>query len=457
MGKRVICLLLALLILLSGCEVAVSPTESTPEETSGHISANTEGTQAQNTETTGTQATEGERQIPKVEDIAYLAPAYEGEQKIPYDPDWQIYIPFINQDMDYYPSYWFGGITGIVITREHYPVEEIQVKVPAKTPHDVFIDEIVPPTDLLPGENWDSPVKLLDYQYLCQQGIDWQEFAQLALNSEAASTILHLYRKEMKSEAQRDSYQVYYEKLCKVEKEYQALCDAQEDPQTPFYAYLISFRFTGIGDYEETVESIEFVFGDEHYTVDIGQWRFHKERPEELKLGSTAYTGLTQTTRVISELYDCMYNGGYAKLNDVFQFTATKDLTVTGIRQLGVEVNALGARVVISGEKSADFYWDLQQPLEIQQGDTVAITLYLKDERFTQYDVGITTYFIMDYEVKDKPFSISTPCLLCRLNTKSWDVYLMLAENCDVGEYYTCYYVPLLESWIRDLPEEWQQ
>ena len=456
MGKRVICLLLALLVLLCGCEGAVTPTQSAPEQTEGTAAANTESTENLNVETTGTQATVGEIQIPKVEDIAYLAPAYEGEQKIPYDPDWQIYIPFVNQDMDYYPDYWIGGITGIIITREHYAVEEIQVKVPAKTPHEVFIEEITPPPNLLPGEDWDAPIKRDDYQYLCQQEIDWQEYGQLTLNSEAASKILSWYRREMKSESQRNSYRVYHEKLDKVEKEYQALCDAQEDPQTPFYAYEIRFRFTGIGDYEETVESIEFVFGDEHYTVDIGQWRFHKERPEDLNVGGTVI-GLAQTLRAIGLLPDCSYNGGYAKLNDVFQFTAAKDLTVTGIRQLGVEVNALGARVVISGEKSADFYWDLQQPLEIQQGDTVAITLYLKDERFTQYEVGITTYFVMDYEVKDKPFSISTPALLSRLNLECWDVYLMLAENCDVGEYYTCYYVPLWEAWIRDLPEEWQQ
>ena len=182
-----LCLMLALLmILLCGCDGAVAPTESKPVETVGNISANTEGTQAPNTETTSTQETEGERQIPKVEDIAYQAPAYEGEQKIPYDPDWQIYIPFINQDMDYYPSYWISGITGYVITKEHYPVEEIQVKVPSKTPHEVKITEFKKPA---PGESTNLPIGLEDYQYLCQQGIDWQKFAQLALNSEAAALI----------------------------------------------------------------------------------------------------------------------------------------------------------------------------------------------------------------------------------------------------------------------------
>ena len=260
----------------------------------------------------------------------------------------------------------------------------------------------------------------------------------------------------MKSQAQINSYQAYTEVYREAEKEYQALYDARVKTDIPFYAYRIGFRFTGIGDYEETVESIEFVFGDEHYTVDIGQWRFHKERPDDLKATETV-VGLAQTLRVISTLPDCAYNGGYAKLNDVFQFTATKDLTVTGIRQLGTEVNMLGARVQITGSSGADYYWDLQQPLEIQEGDSVSITLYLKDDRFTQYEVGITTYFVMDYEVKDKPFSISTPALLSRLNTECWDVYLMLGENCDVGEYYTCYYVPLWEAWIRDLPEEWQQ
>jgi len=121
-----------------------------------------------------------------------------------------------------------------------------------------------------------------------------------------------------------------------------------------------------------------------------------------------------------------------------------------------VQIEMLGGRVQITGDTNADFYWDLQQPLDISEGDMVNITLFLKDERFAQYEVGISTCIVMDYEINNKAYGMNLPCLLARINNRGWDTYLMAFEGYDMGEYYTCYYVPWFERWwLNDLPEGW--
>lgn len=430
MGKKFISLLLTLLLLLlCGCDGNSSPLETKNAETMPQL-----------------------QEVPAVEDVAYQIPAYDkGQLLIPHDTDWQVYIPFYNQDMDYYPDYWFTGITGFILTKEHYSIDEIQIEIPVQTQYKIVIDDLT----VVP-EGSSGPPTLYNYQYLCRQGIDWREYGQLEMNANVANTILGEYFFELAKAKNLDKYQAYEDKFAEKRDLYQAQYDSRQHEDNPFSVYCVSIYFTGIGTYEETVESIDFTFGSETYTVDIGQWRFHKERPSELTKAS-ALPGMKQENVVVTAVVDSPYNGGYVLLNNALSFTATEDITITGVRQLGVEVGLLGARVVLSGSTNADFYWDLQRPLEIEEGDAVNISLYLKDDRFAEYEVGITTYFILDYEVNGKSYNMCLPCLLSRLNNKAWDVYLMAAEGYDMGEYYNCYFVPLVESWIRDLPEEWRQ
>ena len=455
MGKRLFCLLLALiLVLLCGCN-------GNETETTGNIQKATKDMLTESTvgEPTGSETADtepiGSRQIPAIEDVAYQVPSYEGDLLIPYDPERHVYIPFYNSDIDFYPDYYFAGISGYVITKEHYEIDEIQVKVPAYTEYEIIIHEVQMPASVInSGENWNSPEKLQDYHYLSQQGINWQEYAQLAVTAEAASLIISEYYPEMLNEGIYDEYYAVCQSYNQVRDKYLAQYETVTHGNQPFTVYSISFRFTGIGTFEETVETVEFTFGEESYTVDIGQWRFHKERPAELTV-SPDRVGVEQSKIMIGAITDSPYNGGYVLLQDALSFVATRDLTITGVRQYGVQVNMLGARVKIYGSESVDFYWDMQQPLDVKAGDSVKITLYIKDDRFAEYEGGVSTTFLMDYEVRGKAYTMNLPCLLSRINYYAWDAYLMGFEGYDIGEYYTCYYVPMFDGWIRELPEKW--
>ena len=441
-------LLLALVLLISGCGIHTELPYS-PQSTAATVGITTPST--------GQQTQWEPREVPEVEDVALQIPPYEGEPLISYDPERQVYISFQNQDVDFYPNYYFKGITGFVITKERIEIEDIQVNIQAMTEYEVKIYDFKEITDqLAQGQMIQSPVTLESYQYLTMQGIDWQAYSQLFANYNAAGTIISDYLVEMQYvEGLLEKYQAYQTLYLEQKEAYEAECEKIEQGQVPFSIYEITILFTGAGTYEETVESIEVIIGEESYTVDIGQWRFHTELPAELQANVTR-TGISQKKIMIGALLATPYTGGVVQLQDALSFTALKDLTVTGVHQVGVQIEMLGGRVQITGDTNADFYWDLQQPLDISEGDMVNITLFLKDERFAQYEVGISTCIVMDYEINNKAYGMNLPCLLARINNRGWDTYLMAFEGYDMGEYYTCYYVPWFERWwLNDLPEGW--
>ncbi len=442
-----LCLLLALVLLISGCGIHTELPYS-PQSTAATVGVTTPST--------GQQTPWEPRDVPEVEDVALQIPPYEGEPLISYDPERQVYISFQNQDVDFYPNYYYKGITGFVITRDRFEVENIQVNIQAMTEYEVKIYDFKEITDqLAQGQMIQSPVTLESYQYLTMQGIDWQAYSQLFAYSNAAQSIMNDYFAEMtRIEGLYDKYTAYQSPYLEQKNTYETECEKIEQGQVPFSMYEVTILFTGAGSYEETVESIEVIIGEERYTVDIGQWRFHTELPAQLQANITR-TGISQKQIMIGALLNTPYTGGVVQLQDALSFTALKDLTITGVHQVGVQIEMLGGRVQITGNTNADFYWDLQQPLDISEGDMVNITLFLRDERFAQYEVGISTCIVMDYEINNKVYGMNLPCLLARINNRGWDTYLMAFEGYDMGEYYSCYYVPWFETWLRDLPEGW--
>lgn len=87
----------------------------------------------------------------------------------------------------------------------------------------------------------------------------------------------------------------------------------------------------------------------------------------------------------------------------------------------------------------------------------VALDILLYDERFAQYEVGCTAALMMDYEINGKAHSMMMPCDLTRYNSV-WGTYLMVFAGIDVGEFYTCFYLPQFADYYMDkLPESWRR
>lgn len=442
--KKILCALLALIfLLLCGCAGDAPGTEPsfTPGET------------VNLTDLAGGALTQEELTacIEQAKQAAEQVPEYTGEPLIPADPDRQVYIAIGEQDFDYYPDTGLGGCSVFVLTREAYSANQIRVRIPAKTAYTVTVNELTEYCMKTYGEGVAGNLCMNSYHYLCLQDMDWRWLAQEGKNVDAAGT---LFGSKI-TEKEYQAYEYMREAYNQLLESYQAQYDAFPEEELPqFHVYDVSIFFTGIGSHDETVETVEFIFGDEVYPVDIGQWRLHRQLPEELKEAE----GLSQSMMIVTALAGSPYEGEIAQLLDALSFTANEDLTVTGVRQLTDSVDILGGRVVISDSQggSSDFYWDLQRPLKIAAGSQVSIHLYVKDAFFAQFLAMKSAYLVMDYEVDGEPQGMFLPCMLWR-GGNIWDYYLMAFEGYDLGEYFTCYLPNPTEGWLKNLPEEWLQ
>ena len=376
-------------------------------------------------------------------------PEYTGAPLIQPDPDREFYLSLVNQDCDFYPYGRIDALTGYLITKELYHISEIGITIDMENPYRV---EIRSRTEECLQKAEDSGGDLFsNYHYLCMQGVDWRELGQLALDASNAGLEQTQYHANEEEFQELESVgQKYRDTMSDYQRQFEAV---QEIPS--FYVYAVEIYFPGLLEspwvaYDETVEELELRLGDQRIPVRFGQWRFHAQMPEELEPGCP---GLQQGAFSSYHFNDCPYNGGYVRLFDPLGFRSVKDVTLTGVHSFGTDVPILGGRVTMGGQ---DFYWDMKTPLDVPAEQDVAIDVYFRDERFTQYEVCCTVYLVMEYELEGRTHTMTVPCCVDRLHP-IWDTYLMAFEGIDLGEYYTCFYSPQYENYIWLLPEKWKK
>jgi len=434
MLKKILCILLGMLIL-TGCAVT-APTEPTEGSTPG--------------------ATSSETYLENVKAAANVI-RYDAEPLIEYDPNREVYISMSNQDYVYYPGYTLNSNVAIIITREHYDIDEIQVNIPMQTEYRVRITDWTEACTVASYNSKQPGRGLQLYQYIAMQEVGWQEISEMQAYANAALGLMIQSKGNMEEyrayETIHKEYTESYQNiLAKYEEEYKNL-PQKEIPQ--FSAYYVSIGFYGAPPQTETVTEVEFIIGGKSYIQNVGLWTLYDTLPKELYDPDNQNIGLKQEDISRGAITSSPYLGEYLCLDETITFKAQEDLTITGIRQMGAQVNLLGAEVSVSGQ--ARRFWEMDLPIEVENGDRVAMDIYLKDDRFAQYEVDLCTYFIMDYQIRNKSYSMVMPCGMLRIHADVWDTYLMAFEGIDIGEYYTCYFDPMQHIWLKNMPQSWKE
>lgn len=436
MVKRFLWIGLSLCLILSGCS------KNTPSD-----------------EPSGTD--DGSTQVntpvgPTLEEVLstaewYTVPPYTGSPLIAPDPSRSVYFSLTNQDCDYYPDMWYGSANIYILTREHIDPTEIQVQIPMQTGYSVKVNEYSEECHEL-ACNGTINMGLANYQYLSLRGVDWQQLGQADSDSSEAS-MLYLDT-SLDQSLRQQIYDTYIEPHNERMAAYQAEYEASSAENLPmFYAYNVTVLFNDY--YNETVETVTIDLAGESYPIEIGKWRFHAEKPEELNSGKDP-EGVNPISECVLAITDNAYHDGYVRLLNALEFTAKQDITLTGLTAEQTEVELLGGKVeYLSGSNAGmDFYWDGKQPLDIPAGAHVSITAYVHDDRFASYEVSCTMLLKMHYEVAEKEQTMTVPCLMARYNN-FWDTYLLAFHGYDIGEYYTCY-ARIMDNSLETMPESWR-
>lgn len=454
-----LCLLLAVLLLLTGCvkepapEVSLQPTVTTSEETvvPAQTTLPPETTENENKATLETTP-DGEIVIPD-----FGIPDYEGELLIPYDPDREVYICCGSQDFDFYPGSGWSKIH--ILTRKPYPIEQIQVQIDSQIEVSVKVYDATKSINTKGYSCFDLSL----YHYISMQGGDWKEIAQATEVGIWASEERHRLMNENDGPMSKELWQKFQKIMDTAEinewgKAYKEAYEQYTLPETPmFYYYLVDIDFDGAYT-DETVNEVTVMLGDEAYTEDVS-WRFHeKSFKEDLSSRNGKY--LSTTGLDISFIDNNPHNGGYIQVRGAMSFTAQKDMTITGLRVENTTAQVLGCRVSVSGGElgSMDFHWDMQQPLEISKDTYVKIDLILYSEAYADFYISLSLLTTMEYEIGDSAYS-AAKLVGAEAYPYIWDIYLTAFAGIDMGGYYTCYY-PFTQSgadWLEYIPESWKQ
>ena len=386
-----------------------------------------------------------------------IVPEYAGKPLIAPDPDRSAYFTLANQDCDFYPNGQSRDVAFFILTKDPVGKENIKVRIPIETGYEVSVSDWSYLYHTLDCSSTVAYVGLASYQYLSLRGIDWRGFSQIYhdyckannLAYTAADSDPALYEQLQRLYIEpfhelRDAYQTAYE-------------SCPEDVIPLFYVYLINVHFVDLCD--ETTNTVEVDLGNETYVLDIGEWRFHSELSKQYDVYSNP-TGIYRINMQVLSFSDDAYSKGYANISQAVWFRSTKDITLTGLTAEKIDLELVGCKVKYLDPQEnpiMDFYWDGKTPLDIPASTYVAIDVYLYDERFTSYEVTLTTMLKLDYDVDDTHKSFTTPALLYRQNN-IWDTYLMALHGYDIGEYYTCYYnFDSSSSWWEVMPETWRR
>jgi len=432
MKKRIIGLILALtLLFLGGCTGNVQQEPTVPN-------------------TTGT--TEPVDYWQNVKDRAVDLPVYESDEPLlEYDPDREILITWVNQSKDFYTNPYGNATSFSILSREALTEEDIEIQIPCQTEYSILkITDFS--RSFASDANW-SKHGFNDFVSLCYNGTDFRELWQYGAWITAA---LELERESFEAKKQEDgkNYQQITQEC--VVKQNQIISQwnsvpRADIPKEPVYGYTVSVQFSDTVSYDETVETADVLIKGERHTLDIGQWRFHAQVPEDLA-SAMKTLGENNQVRVASRQGLC--NDGYLYCGSAFQFTAEEDMTILGLRQVfggDTPLKVLGARVYVTGSQVIDYFWDMEQPLDIRKGDEVKIDLYFKDPLFEEYLYFISVTYLLECQDRQNNYSFAT-----RINSAGessvLELWLVGFEGIDVRNYY--YYLHHVDT-FDNLPESW--
>ena len=422
----------------------------------------TENDNQETTDTTAPSETVGDN-LTKYDPATWpkLSP-YTGTPLLVADPERAFYFSASNQDCDFYPGLPYTGSAFDLITKEDYAAEDITVTLAVKSEYTITVwnlDESFQHISSNPIDFSNQEAQRL-YHYLCLQSDDLYQLGQMSSDANSADVTYNklitenLATQEDTKILMEGYSEPYTERIQQYMDQYLAQGTAL---LTDYHLYSINITFDKFVD--ETVEYLELHLGDNTFRIDFGQWRIHSQKPEELQ---RKYTGISaDTSPVMYTLYDSPYADGHMNLHEALRFTAEEDLALTGLSwQGGGDLEVLGAQVQSKANNNAmDYLWECKQPLMLDKGTNINLSVYLHSEMLKEYEAGLTGFLYLDYTLLNTgvEYTFVVPCRISRINS-AWDTYCLAFLGVDVGEYYHYFQdeVPQLQ-WLDKLPDSWRK
>lgn len=132
-------------------------------------------------------------------------------------------------------------------------------------------------------------------------------------------------------------------------------------------------------------------------------------------------------------------NDGSVLLNDI-KYTAVDDVLITGIRfYKGEDIQIHSVSVVqnTADGVAIDTLWDMQQPIELNAGDSIYLNVQITDPFFAGTLGGWNTrYLMLEYQCDGETFELGIPFIFVQSMQDPF-AYIAAADGLDVLTYYS--------------------
>lgn len=132
-------------------------------------------------------------------------------------------------------------------------------------------------------------------------------------------------------------------------------------------------------------------------------------------------------------------NDGSVLLNDI-KYTAVDDVVITGVRfYKGEDVQIHGVSVVqnTADGVAIDTLWDMQQPIELNAGDSIYLNLQITDPFFAGTLSGWNArYLMLEYQCDGETFELGIPFIFVQSMHDPF-AYIAAGDGHDVLTYYS--------------------
>ena len=442
---------LTLAASVTGCTTAPVPTEPSAEKTQP----------ASTSEPSISLATEAVSYDPSA--WPQLKP-YSQEPLLEADPEREVYFSLNNQDCDFYPDAVYNGAAFDIITKGSFRPEEIQVSFPGKTKCEVRVTERSEEFQHIAWNQETSSYNLdgqQPYHYLCMHCTDLQTLGQQSSDARCAAEVYAslVQNNQAGEQDYKALMETYVEPYSTRFQEYlDGYMQQASQKVTEANAYTVNLLFDQQSYVDETVEAIDVSVGGQSYHVELGQWRFHASAPESS--GKSGKGVALETVAILGASGDSPYAEGYMKVDEAIRFRAEEDILLTGMRFAdGTPAELLGARVTNTSATSMEYFWNGRDPIRMDSGSNVSMTLYLYSARFREYEMSMTGTVYVDYvrASTGAEDTMAVPCKISRYN-RMWDTYCLAFLGVDVGEYYHDFSGEVMElNWMEEIPEGWRK
>ena len=349
------------------------------------------------------------------ENPLFPTPENPGNSLIEYDPDRQIYFSCHNVDYDIYlDSSCAPFLSFWILSKDALNMDTLQADIPIQNRYSILYAECYDESlgQLSMDDSIENAYIFRPYLYQCYCEKSWGDGED--------SAILEAYNRLKPNDL----------------------------PQFHIYSVTIMFEKTVGG--EEAFQDIILTIEGKDYPLHIGEIRLHEKAvlnyPDDQLLDSSISL---QSWSLGSKAM--LYNGGIDQICPAFLFTAAYDMEILDLYLLDPNIEILDVRMNIHSPNgtSMDFYWDMNSPVYLEQGDNVTIYVYYRDERQSCLDYTAKAWPVIDYRCENGYYSAFTEGTLYR-ELNIYELYAIVFDGVDLESYYRDYYFPKYESWRQD-------